>query len=174
MKTVLRWLLISLAVSVFSPAQDNGVLFLVRHAERDATGGDAALLNQTGEQRAQCLARTLELAGITQIYVTEVKRTQQTAAPLAEELHLHPIIVPRADVARLVADLKNARNAKALVVAHADTLPAIVTQLEAGSLPTSKPGEQDDDRLIIVPTRGGKPQSLSVIRYCPVAEESSR
>lgn len=174
MKSLLSCLIISLAISAFSAAQDNGVLFLVRHAERDAAGGDAALLNQTGERRAQCLARTLELSGITQIYATEVKRTQQTAAPLAEELHLQPIIVPRADVAKLVADLKNARNAKALVVAHADTLPAIVTQLEAGSLPTSKPGEQDYDRLIIVPTRDGKPLSLTVIRYCPVVEETSR
>lgn len=142
MRNVLNCLIVLLAVSSFVVGQDSGVIFLVKHAERDATGGDAALLNQTGERRAHCLGRTLELASITQIYATEVKRTQQTAAPLADELHLRPKIVPHADVNQLVSDLKAAGNAKVLVVAHADTLPTIVSRLGAGTLPASKPASK--------------------------------
>lgn len=174
MRKVLTGIVLSLAVSVFAGAQDNGVLFLVRHAERDALGGGAALLNQTGEQRAQCLARTLERAGITQIYATEIKRTQQTAAPLAEELHLQPKIVPHDNVNELVKDLKEAGNAKVLVVAHADTLPKIVAQLGAGNLPVARSNEQNYDYLVIIPMHDGKPQTLSVVRYCPAANSAGQ
>lgn len=172
MRKVLTGIVLSLTVSVFAGAQDNGVLFLVRHAERDASGGDAALLNQIGEQRAQCLARTLDRAGITQIYATEIKRTQQTAAPLAEEFHLQPKIVPHDNVNELVKDLKATGTAKVLVVAHADTLPKIIAQLGAGSLPEARPNEQNYDYLVIIPMREGKPESLSVVRYCPTASPS--
>lgn len=159
-----------LTISSLSFAQNSGVIFLVRHAERSSEGGDAALLNAVGEQRAKCLAKTLERTGITQIYVTEIKRTQQTAAPLAEELHLQPKTVPRDDVAGLVKNLKAAGNAKALVVAHADTLPKILAQLGAGTLPEVRSNEQNYDYLVIVPIRDGKAESLSVIRYCPASE----
>lgn len=174
MKHLWKYIIVVASMSLFAPAQDNGVLFLIRHAERDASGGDAALLNHVGEQRAQCLARTLELAGITQIYVTEIKRTQQTAAPLADELHLHPIIVPRDNVNQLVKDLAHAGKAKVLVVAHSDTLPKILTQLGARELPPSKPNEQNYDYLLIVPMRDGKAQSLSVVRYCPATAEPAK
>jgi broad specificity phosphatase PhoE len=174
MRSVLTGIVLWLAVSVFAGAQDNGVLFLVRHAERDASGGDAALLNQTGEQRAQCLARTLDRAGITQIYATEIKRTQQTAAPLAEELHLQPKIVPHDNVNELVRDLKAAGSSKVLVIAHADTLPKIIAQLGAGSLPESRPNEQNYDYLVIIPMHDGKPQSLTVVRYCPAGSAGAQ
>jgi broad specificity phosphatase PhoE len=174
MKGLWKYIILLAGISVFASAQDNGVLFLVRHAERDAAGGDAALLNQVGEQRAQCLARTLELAGITKIYVTDIKRTQQTAAPLAAELHLHPTVVPHDNVNQLVKDLESAGNAKILVVAHADTLPKILEQLGGRALPPSKPNEQNYDYLLIIPMRDGKAQSLSVVRYCPAAAETAK
>jgi hypothetical protein len=52
MRSVLTGIVLWLAVPVFAGARDSGVLFLVRHAELDASGEDAALLNATGEQRA--------------------------------------------------------------------------------------------------------------------------
>lgn len=159
-----------LTLSTLSFAQNNGVIFLVRHAERSLQGGDAALLNAVGEQRAKCLAQTLERTGITQIYVKEIKRTQQTAAPLAEELNLRPKIVPHDDIDALVKNLKAAGNAKVLVVAHADTLPKILAQLGAGTLPEGRSSERNYDYLVLVAMRDGKAQSLSVIRYCPVKD----
>jgi broad specificity phosphatase PhoE len=168
----MKALLCAVFLTISSPsfAQNDSVIFLVRHAERTSQGGDNALLNAVGEQRAKCLAQTLERAGIAEIYVTEIRRTQQTAAPLAEELHLQPKIVPRDDVAGLVKDLKGAGNGKVLVVAHADTLPKILAQLGAGTLPESKPNEQHYDYLVIVPVRDGKAALLNVIRYCPATE----
>ena len=40
-------------------------------------------LSDAGRARAESLANVLKDAGITAIYATELKRTQQTAAPLA-------------------------------------------------------------------------------------------
>lgn len=157
-----------LALSSLSFAQRNGVIFLVRHGERNSSGMSAAAmnaepLNAKGEQRAKCLAETLGNAGITQIYVTDIKRTQQTAAPLANELHLQPRILPKASSGELVKDLKSGTG-NALVVGHADTLPTIIQQLGAGTVPAF--ADQDYDRLLIVPMVDGKAQALTTIKYC--------
>ncbi|HET9744049.1 MAG TPA: phosphoglycerate mutase family protein [Terriglobales bacterium] len=148
-------------------AQKQGVIFLVRHAERADTGGDAALLNSTGEKRAQCLAKTLDGAGIQKIYVTDIQRTQQTAAPLAQELHLQPTVIPKKDLSELLRDLRETRTQHVLVVGHADTLPEIVQRLGVGTIPPSP--QQDYDRMIIIPVIHGKLQPMITIHYCPAA-----
>ena len=71
-------------------------VYLVRHAEKTSTAADATL-SPAGIKRADCLANTLKDAGIKQIYVTEAKRTQQTADPLAKQLKITPKIMPAAD-----------------------------------------------------------------------------
>src|SRR2546423_10086213 len=91
------------AISVF--AQSSGTTFFVRHAEKMSDAQDA-LLSKTGEQRAACLAQTLRDAHIGAIYVTEVKRTQQTAGPLAKQLGIKATIVKADEAAALAADIK--------------------------------------------------------------------
>jgi len=62
------------------------VIFIVRHAEKaDNTSKDPDL-SEAGRTRAQALAGMLKDADITSIYVTDFKRTQQTAMPLAKLL----------------------------------------------------------------------------------------
>ncbi|MGH9665016.1 MAG: histidine phosphatase family protein, partial [Bryobacteraceae bacterium] len=77
-------------------------VILVRHAERASGMTADALLNAQGEARARRLAEALRDAGVRAIYTTEVRRTQQTAAPLAEWLHLKPIVIAQKDVEGLV------------------------------------------------------------------------
>ncbi|MGQ0737355.1 MAG: histidine phosphatase family protein, partial [Acidobacteriota bacterium] len=84
-------------------------VFIVRHAERadTAAGGAPATnadpdLSDAGRTRARSLATLLKDAGITAVYATQFKRTQQTAAPLAEALGLTPVIVNSSDTAGLV------------------------------------------------------------------------
>lgn len=148
-------------------AQNDRVIFLVRHAERGPDSSDAALLNAAGEQRARCLAQTLRDSHIGKIYVTDIKRTQQTADPLAQELHLQPTVVAKANTSELLRDLKADSNKGVLVVGHADTLPAIVERLGAGSLSSNG---VDYDLMMIVPVVNGKIQSLVAIHYCIAAK----
>ncbi|MDQ2659344.1 MAG: histidine phosphatase family protein [Verrucomicrobiota bacterium] len=120
-------------------------IFLVRHAEK-ATGGDAKDpdLSEAGRARAQALAAVLKDAGITAIYATEFKRTQQTAEPLAHALDLKTTITPAKEVAALVAQLK-AATGNVLVVGHSNTVPEIAKAF--GVLAPPEIAEADFDNL---------------------------
>lgn len=144
-------------------SQNASVIFLVRHAERGPDSGDAALLNAAGEQRAKCLAQTLRDSHIAKIYVTDVKRTQQTAEPLAQELHLQPKVVPKSNMRELLRDVRADTKENVLIVGHADTLPAIIQRLGAGNLGSK---DMDYDRMMVVPVVNGKAMPLVSIHYC--------
>lgn len=161
-------LIVLLLFPLAALSQDEGVIILVRHAERGPDASDAALLNAAGEQRAQCLGQTLRDSRITKIYTTDVKRTQQTAEPLAQELHLQLTIVPKSNMDELLRDLRANNKDRVLVVGHADTLPAIIQRLRAGNI-SSK--EIDYDRIMIVPVVNGKALPLVSIHYCAPAEQ---
>jgi broad specificity phosphatase PhoE len=108
-----------------SPVAAQSTIFIVRHAEKAASGGDNPDLSEAGRARAETLASMLKDAGVSAIYVTEFKRTQQTAAPLAKMLHLDPTIVPSKDTTALIAKLR-ASSGNALVVGHGNTIPDLI------------------------------------------------
>ena len=62
-------------------------VFVLRHAERVDSSPDSEL-SEAGLQRAQKLVHVAGEAGISAIFATEYRRTQQTAQPLADELGL--------------------------------------------------------------------------------------
>ena len=133
-------------------------IFLVRHAERADTtnGGPATMgsdpdLSEAGRARAASLAAMLKDARIAAIFVTEYKRTQQTAAPLAKALGLTPTIVNAKDTPGLVRRLREAKG-HALVVGHSNSVPDIITGLGVTGAPSIADGEYDN--LFIVTTPG--------------------
>jgi phosphohistidine phosphatase SixA len=143
-------------------------IILVRHAERSAAMSADALLAPAGEERAILLAQILKDAAIQRIYVTEVRRTQQTAEPSAAKLHLTPIVIPQSDTDALVSQLQKLGDEEtALVVGHANTVPLIVERLGAGPAPAMPDAEYD--RLTVVFTANGKARAVT-LRYGAVAE----
>jgi phosphohistidine phosphatase SixA len=150
-------------VSVAAPALAQSNIFLVRHAERADTAGGAApmmaadpSLSDAGRQRAESLAAALKDAGISAIYATEFKRTQETAAPLAKALGLTVITVPANDTNALVEKLK-AATANVLVVGHSNTVPEVVKALGISTPATI--GDRDYDNLFVV-TTGAQPRMI--------------
>ena len=106
---------------------------LIRHADT-TPGPDDPPLNAAGKARAQELRRVLGDTGISAIFVSAFKRTQQTAAPLAADLGLEPLVPP--DVAATVAAIRALPAAAvALVVGHTTTLPGINAGLGGPALP---------------------------------------
>ncbi|HEX3818224.1 MAG TPA: phosphoglycerate mutase family protein, partial [Chthoniobacterales bacterium] len=98
------------------------VVFLVRHAERADASRQPEKdpdLSEKGKRRAEALARELRDAGITAIYTSEYKRTQETAAPLARSLGIMPAIFPAKESAALIRKLKS-ESGNALIVAHSN------------------------------------------------------
>lgn len=79
-------------------------IFLVRHGESDAVvagreipvvdGHDDPALAPEGRRQALRVADRLENQQVDAIYVTDLRRTQQTAAPLAQRIGITPVIEP--------------------------------------------------------------------------------
>jgi phosphohistidine phosphatase SixA len=144
-------------------AQDSHAVFFVRHAEK-VDDSAAALLSEQGLERAKCLAATLRDAHIATVYASDVQRTQQTAAPTAEEFGVKPTIIRKSDTAGLIAALKQLRG-NALVVNHSDTLPGIVEAFSGHSIAAL--GAQEYDRLIEIEISNGHALPAVVLHYCP-------
>ena len=137
-------------------AHASPVILIVRHAEKATTGGNDPDLSLAGQKRADALARILRDSQITAVFVTEFKRTQETAAPTAKAAHLSPTVVPANDIGALVEKLR-ALNGNALVVGHSNTIPDLLKALGIGT-PVSIP--DDDYTEIFAVFVGDAPQLL--------------
>jgi broad specificity phosphatase PhoE len=96
----------------------------------------------------------LKDSGITAIFTSEFKRTQETAAPTAASTGIATTVVPAKDPAALVPKLHQL-NGNALVVGHGNTIPNIIKALGINA-PINIP-DADYSELLIV-TLGDKPQ----------------
>ena len=151
MKALALFLLLFVSVSM---AAAQPVVVIVRHAEKAANGGNDPDLSSAGSARAEALARILKDSGITAIFTTEFKRTQETAAPTATLIGVTATVVPAKDTAGLVAKLHQL-NGNGLVVGHGDTIPNIIKALGIDR-PINIPDEDYSELLIV--TLGDKPQ----------------
>ena len=151
MKTLVVFLSVFVAVTV---ASAQPVVVIVRHAEKAASDGGDPDLSPAGRARAEALARILKDSGITAIFTSEFKRTQETAAPTAASTSIATTVVPAKDPAALVAKLHQL-NGNALIVGHGNTIPNIIKALGINA-PINIP-DADYSELLIV-TLGDKPQ----------------
>ena len=156
MKMWIAAVLLAWLPSVVSAA----TIIVVRHAEFNGAMSADPSLNAAGKQRAELLARMLADAGIRRIYVATLRRTQETAAPLAEKLHLTPVVIAQDDTNGLLKQLRSlAEGETVLVVGRASTVPLIVKGLGAGDAPAMSDAEFD--RMTVITTSpGGHAQAL--------------
>ena len=148
-------LLMALSTAVPAVASAQKLVFVVRHAERADAGMAAETdppLSAAGAARAAKLAQMLKDAGVKDIFVTEFKRTQDTAKPLASTLGVTMDQVSSKETDALVAQIKGHPNDVVLVVGHSNTLPAI---LKAFGGPDITIADAEYDNLfVIVPATG--------------------
>lgn len=140
------------AAAVEAAAQP--LVFVVRHAERaDSVSGGGGMmaadpeLSEAGRARADSLAAMLRDAGITAIYTTEFKRTQQTGAPLARALEIDVTPVGSRDLAKLVELVMGAKGS-VLVIGHSNTVPQILKAL--GATDAVAIADSEFDNLFVV------------------------
>jgi phosphohistidine phosphatase SixA len=151
MKALALSLLVFVSVSM---ASAQPVVVIVRHAEKTTNDGSDPDLSSAGRARADALARILKDSGITAIFTTEFKRTQETAAPTATSAHVTPTAVAAKDTAGLVAKLHQL-SGNALVVGHGDMIPNVIKALGINN-PINITDEDYSELLIV--TLGDKPQ----------------
>jgi phosphohistidine phosphatase SixA len=140
-------------------------IFFVRHADKVSDETDAGL-SDAGRRRAACLAKTLSDSNMERIYVSDLQRTQQTAAPLAEQLHIKPVAIPLAKVDDLIAAIRSDKAANILVVWHDLTLPKILRALGAPEI--TPIGHTEYDRFFILTYDADKDSRprFTALRYC--------
>jgi len=136
------------------------VIFIVRHAEKTSSGGKDPELSVEGQKRADALANILKDSQVAAVFVTEFKRTQETAAPTARAAHVSPTVIPAGDIGVLVAKLRGL-NSNALVVGHGNTIPNL---LKALGIATPVSISEDDYGEIFAVLPGNVPQLLR-LRY---------
>jgi broad specificity phosphatase PhoE len=127
-------------------AQQPPTVLIVRHAEKGA--GSDPDLTPAGVARANALAAVAQHAGIEAAFVTQYKRTKETAAPL----HVPMIVVPinlnaPGDYPQRLAEAIKSHKV-VLVVSHSNVVPAIVEQLAHVKVPPL--GDMEYDRLYVV------------------------
>jgi len=110
-------------------------------------------------------------AHINAIYVSEFIRTQQTARPVANLLHISAQKFSGATTSSLVDALRRLGSGTALVVGHSNTIPSIITTL--GGPPVTI-AETEFDNLFVL-NIGSTAASLLRLRYGsnPASPESS-
>ncbi|HEY1913434.1 MAG TPA: phosphoglycerate mutase family protein [Vicinamibacterales bacterium] len=154
-------LLIAAAIAPRAGGQE--AIYLVRHAERTSTAADSPL-SAAGQARARRLATSLRDAGITKIFTTDLRRTIQTAAPLAKTINLRPTVIAASDTAALIASVHAASlHDRLLIVGHSNTVPDVLRAL--GVNPEITIADTEFDNLFIVIPRGDAPPMMLRLRY---------
>jgi probable phosphoglycerate mutase len=139
---------------------DSTTVVVVRHAEKDLSGGGDPGLSPEGTARAALLARmfggNLAAGRLDAIYVSPTVRTQATAAPLASALQLTPVVSadegPKALARRA---LREHAGGRVLIVGHSVTVPAIVAELTGNhDIPIIGESEYGTMYIVTVPLIG--------------------
>lgn len=163
----LVWLLVMGAIALIGAtflhwrSATSTTIVLVRHAEKELGAISDAPLSPEGEQRADRLANmfgdTQPFGRLRKIYVTNTRRTQQTALRLSQRLGINSEVVDaKTDSAELAHRvLTENRGARALVVGHSNTVPEIVRALTGDdAVPPIGEDEYDTMYVVTVPSIG--------------------
>jgi broad specificity phosphatase PhoE len=145
-------------------------IVIVRHAEKASSAPDSPL-TPAGQQRAECLAQVLKDSGIKRIFVSDARRTQLTAEPLAKALGIKPVVVPAKDVSTLVRDVFYGAGGNALVVGHSDTVPVLIQRVQAGTIPPI--GENEYDGLYVLTVLEGGATPVLKLHCCAASPHSA-
>ena len=133
---------------VLGCARQPATVLIVRHAEKAASGGSDPDLSPAGVARANALAAVAQHAGVEAVYVTQYKRTKETAAPLGVPVVVVPInLNAPGDYPKRLADAIGSHKV-VLVVSHSNAIPALVEQLAHVNVPPI--GDAEYDRLYVV------------------------
>lgn len=127
-------------------------ILLVRHAETAGEGSDPGL-SEAGRRRAEGLADRLAEEGVERILSTDLRRTRETAAPLAGRLGVELEIYDHRALSD-VAERLRAEGGVVLVVGHSNTTPALVELL--GGDPGEPIAHDEHDRLYRVDLPSGQ------------------
>lgn len=126
-------------------------IYIVRHAEKEA--GKDPLLTAAGNARAGDLMRYLQNRAVQKIYVSQYRRTQNTADSLRLQLNIDTVHYS-ADT--LCDNLVNAIMEHSdfgktiLIIGHSNTIPQIIRKFGVHDYPYGDIADIDYDNLFLI------------------------
>ena len=144
-------------------------IIVVRHAEKiiDPSNPDVDL-SPNGQARAQEIARMFADSGISAIYATQYKRTQETVKPLADKLGLPVTLVNSKSTPELLEQIRAQHSGQTVFIAgHNNTVPEIIAALGGGNYPVI-PESEYDNLFVVTVYRTGKAKVVKLKYGAPM------
>lgn len=156
-KAILLTLLFTgLLLSNYNASAQKTTIWLVRHAETDATPGDDPGLNKQGQQRAKDLLKALKHQNIAGIYVTNFQQTALTAKPTAGKFTLIPQVYHTTDYKSFAAKIfQFYKGQNVLIVGHSNTIVPLIAAL-CNERPFTTLADDDYDMLFKITFKNAK------------------
>jgi 2,3-bisphosphoglycerate-dependent phosphoglycerate mutase len=158
MKKLLLLFVISLGLQTTLHAQKTLKVWIVRHAEKDASDpkDNDPELSEAGAVRAEALKKELKSQRIDSIFSTDYKRTKLTGFPLADITGINiKTYDPRAATALAKSLKDNAAGKKILIIGHSNTVLELIEAF-GGKRPVDKLTDDDYDYLFSLTIKGDK------------------
>src|SRR5262249_28873385 len=105
-------------------------------------------LTAAGQTRANTLADVLADSGVSAIFVTQYRRTAETAAPLAARIHVEPQVISATNIQELVEGIHKIQLGTVVVVGHSNTIPQIIAAL--GGPSSTAIADSEFDNLFVL------------------------
>jgi 2,3-bisphosphoglycerate-dependent phosphoglycerate mutase len=139
-------------------------VILIRHAEKNNTSpaNPDPHLSTAGKARAQLLIHVVSESGIKAIYRSHFIRAKETAQPLATHLGLSTIEMD--EPSQIKSDILTKHAGETvLVIGHSNTVPDLINQLGAGSVPVIN--DNQFDNLFVVKKLSSGEASATRLKY---------
>jgi len=153
---------------VIPDGKSETTVYVIRHAEKTSDTERDPDLSDRGRARAESLAVQLRDSGVNMIITSDLKRTIQTAEPLARARNIKPKVVPietsvETHISQIVNEVLRHPGATILIVGHNNTVGRIVEKLGGGRIGDLCTDEFSN--LIILSLTKGKPAGLLLESY---------
>lgn len=160
-------LVLALAIFILNEVSTTTIV-IVRHAEKALGTIEDPPLSPEGERRSERLAlmfgEAADVGHLDAVYVTNTRRAQQTAAPLAMRLHLVPVVMPISDVGGMAAHvLRDHRGGAVLIIGHSNTMPELIRELGGKEIEPIADSDYTNIYVLSVPHFGNA--SLVRLKY---------
>jgi phosphohistidine phosphatase SixA len=126
-------------------------IFIVRHAEKES--GNDPSLTAAGNARAGDIMRSLQNEGVQKIYVSQYKRTQQTADSMRIQLKINTVQYMADTLCDNLVNtiMENADFGKTiLIIAHSNTIPQIIRKFGVNDYPYGDIPDNEFDNLFVI------------------------
>ncbi len=139
-------------------------IILVRHAEKVETDDLDPDLNDAGKQRAERLVQKIEKYRPGAVYSTDLKRTRETAGPIAAKRHKPVEIYDPKKPQELIDKVMNSKTKRFVIVGHSNTIPGLANLLLKKELFKSL-DESEYATIWLIRIRNGRVKKTELLDY---------